>query len=825
MGRWGGAGLAWLVLAVHLFPAAALAQSTKAGIVTTLEGHVTAVRSVSPQPVALKFKDDVYLHDRVVTGDQSFARLLLGGKAVISIRERSAVTITEIPGRSIVDIESGKIALSVARDRMVPGEVINIKTPNAVAGVRGTVVVAQVTYSLGPGGAREPTSNLWVIRGLVEAVHTNAQGAPLGAPVTLNPQQSFNATPTTATMGTFTVEQIGTIVQGLQPQRTQDGGSASQGPARLEAVNTATALLNALVSTTEGEKQIALLTGPPPQIATPDTEPKQEVTSAADVALSPLIPFVPPPQSEPPKAGTFTLPHVFSGPAPETPPGTGPSGTGPVGSFTDLVLTQAQGSDLIRVAPDADVTLMGPLLALTNSSITAGDSFLSVAGQMSSSSPAPLISLDPTMMTAPGNIVEIVGPSGVLKLVGPLLKDVGGTITAGAGIVAVSGGGRLTGTASDGATPEPLVQLIGTTASAGTVLSVTGQGSSAELTGSLLSTQGGSLALSGLALADVSQGGRVSSTSTLPFVNLVGTALALPETTFVVSGGQLNVGGSLLRAESAPIVAGLGLFVDQKGSVTVGGPVFDLINTTVGVPPELASSVTPVFKLAGGALSAPTAEGHLFRVDVCIAGDAPLVDARNGASVRVQGANGNVLRLDTALLDATAPVIALLGAATRLETSGSAVDLVDRASLQSTDARDALIRIDSQARMDVLNGHLVSVSASRLSVAGDLVRMGNNTTLNVPRGVLLSLSNGAIVSLGSLVRFTGEGATLSVANGLVPTRFDGGIPIHVAAGALANISIDQSGAISGLAGNTLNVAKGSSLVSFTGTGGTLKIGN
>jgi hypothetical protein len=91
--------------------------------------------------------------------------------------------------------------------------------------------------------------------------------------------------------------------------------------------------------------------------------------------------------------------------------------------------------------------------------------------------------------------------------------------------------------------------------------------------------------------------------------------------------------------------------------------------------------------------------------------------------------------------------------------------------------------------------------------------------------VLLSLSNGAIVSLGSLVRFTGEGATLSVANGLVPTRFDGGIPIHVAAGALANISIDQSGAISGLAGNTLNVAKGSSLVSFTGTGGTLKIGN
>src|SRR5256712_11218680 len=147
--RWRTPGLAWLVL-IYLLPAPALAQSTKAGVVTTLEGNVTAVRAVAPQPVALKFKDDVFLQDRVVTGEQAFARLLLGGKAVISIRERSAVTITEVPGRSTVEIESGKIALSVARERMLPGEVINIKTPNAIAGVRGTVVVAQVPYRPGP---------------------------------------------------------------------------------------------------------------------------------------------------------------------------------------------------------------------------------------------------------------------------------------------------------------------------------------------------------------------------------------------------------------------------------------------------------------------------------------------------------------------------------------------------------------------------------------------------------------------------------------------------------------------------------------------------
>src|SRR5262245_43397217 len=140
MDGWQRSNLAGFVLAMFLLPAPAFAQTTTAGVVTMLEGTVTAVRPLVQQPVALTFRDDVFRQDRVVTGDQSFARLLLGGKAVISIRERSVVTITEVPGRSTVDIESGKIALSVARDRMVPCEVINIKMPNAVAGVRGTVV-------------------------------------------------------------------------------------------------------------------------------------------------------------------------------------------------------------------------------------------------------------------------------------------------------------------------------------------------------------------------------------------------------------------------------------------------------------------------------------------------------------------------------------------------------------------------------------------------------------------------------------------------------------------------------------------------------------
>ena len=100
-----------LLLLTALWPGLVAAQTTKAGVVTTLEGNVTAART----PVPLKFKDDVFVNDRVVVGDRSLARLLLGGKAVVSVRERSALTISEVPGRSTIDLDSGKIAVPSPR--------------------------------------------------------------------------------------------------------------------------------------------------------------------------------------------------------------------------------------------------------------------------------------------------------------------------------------------------------------------------------------------------------------------------------------------------------------------------------------------------------------------------------------------------------------------------------------------------------------------------------------------------------------------------------------------------------------------------------------
>jgi hypothetical protein len=164
---------------ISILPSLASAQVTKAGVVTTLEGNVTVTRvTLAPQP--LKFKDDVFVNDKVVTGEQSIARMLLGGKAVVTVRERSALTITEVPGKATIDLEAGKIAVAVAKDKMRPGESLEIRAANAVAGVRGTVVVAEVSSASAQlGGLVGAIGTFWVLTGQVEAYLANQPGSPV----------------------------------------------------------------------------------------------------------------------------------------------------------------------------------------------------------------------------------------------------------------------------------------------------------------------------------------------------------------------------------------------------------------------------------------------------------------------------------------------------------------------------------------------------------------------------------------------------------------------------------------------------------------------
>jgi hypothetical protein len=163
--------------AALLLASSTLAQE-RVGVVTTIEGLATVARVALPEPQLLKFKDDLFLRDRITTGGRSLVRVLLGGKATVTARERSVLTITEVPGVATINLGAGRIAVAVAKGLMKPGEVIEIKTPNAVTAIRGTVVIAEVSPV--PDGHR---STITILRGLVDVTKLDPAGTLTGPAV------------------------------------------------------------------------------------------------------------------------------------------------------------------------------------------------------------------------------------------------------------------------------------------------------------------------------------------------------------------------------------------------------------------------------------------------------------------------------------------------------------------------------------------------------------------------------------------------------------------------------------------------------------------
>lgn len=163
--------------AALLLASSTLAQE-RVGVVTNVEGVVTVARATLPEPKPLHFKEDLFLRDRITTGERSIVRVLLGGKATVTARERSVLTITEVPGLATINLGAGRIAVAVAKGLMKPGEVIQIRTPNAVTAIRGTVVIAEVEPA-----ARGSQSTITILRGLVDVTKLDPAGALTGPAV------------------------------------------------------------------------------------------------------------------------------------------------------------------------------------------------------------------------------------------------------------------------------------------------------------------------------------------------------------------------------------------------------------------------------------------------------------------------------------------------------------------------------------------------------------------------------------------------------------------------------------------------------------------
>lgn len=262
-----------LLLLATFWPTTVLAQSAQpAGIVTALTGRATVLRaSLPPEPIGLKFKDEVFPRDRIRTEPSATVRLLLGGKAVVTIRESSEFAVIEEPRRpSVVDLLRGKLALIVARARMRPGEVIEVQTLNAIAAVRGTILIVEVapepTAQLTPGPAAFTTT----FHVLARSVEVFPRLKP-GAGITLGALQSVNVTG--ATLGQVRPIPPGSvhqIVQGLRPSphhaETPEGAKKNVGTLQQAR---ATALAEILAP----RETPASTPAEPPPAGAPETSP------------------------------------------------------------------------------------------------------------------------------------------------------------------------------------------------------------------------------------------------------------------------------------------------------------------------------------------------------------------------------------------------------------------------------------------------------------------------------------------------------------------------------------------------------------------------
>src|SRR5882762_6970227 len=179
-----------LLLALTACSTFAWAQQPRVGLVATVVGAATVARGAGQAPLRLRFRDDVFLHDRIATGDRSFLRVLLGDKATVTARERSVLTITEAPAVSTIGLTVGRIAVAVSKDKMKTGDAIEIRLPNALAVIRGTVVIAEVS----PTGVGV-RATVTILRGVVEVRRLDpASGQPVGATVRVGALERITVT-------------------------------------------------------------------------------------------------------------------------------------------------------------------------------------------------------------------------------------------------------------------------------------------------------------------------------------------------------------------------------------------------------------------------------------------------------------------------------------------------------------------------------------------------------------------------------------------------------------------------------------------------------
>jgi hypothetical protein len=583
-----------VLLLLAVWPATASAQTAVesprgVGVVTTLAGTATVARAALPNPQPLRFKDDVFLRDRISTAEKSIVRVLLGGKALVTVRELSALTITEETGRSTVDLTSGKIAMGVARQRMRPGEVIEIRTPNAIAAIRGTVLVVELIPEPGgrAGGTPRYTTKVHVLHGLVEVSDPNNPGAPPAQVGTLESWSRTGSEPSA----------LVPLTPAAADQVFADLRSAPQiveGPSEFMSS----------VTTREQAKAVAVAELLAPDVAGAGGGGDGGAPASAPAALSTGTPG---PTDAPvvPVLATSTRLPGSTGP--------GGSSSGPTGqarsSYTGQTVTVGGNLySLTGVQTDAPTV---PILEATNSSLSVSQNLMEVSGgaTFTSTGSAPLLYLDPSKLSA-GRVLQLSGAA-QFSLVGSLFQDQNGGLDLQSNILQLSGSASLVGSGA-----SAVVDLIGSSATtAGSLLAVSGAAvmdlvnASAPLLsltkGAALITDQSLVNLSGSAAVKLSQLTALTASS----LTIKGHGVSL------TGGASLTVTGDLFRvANGSALTLTNGALLSLSGGsiLNVTGALINFIgtNNTVSISNNLCAGggctmvgILPVLVTGGGSIS------------------------------------------------------------------------------------------------------------------------------------------------------------------------------------------------------------------------------
>lgn len=131
----------WIILLTAmlvLLPGVSSAQSVRpADAVLLARADATSVDAQPPgKPILLT--------ERVEARDRVFARLLLGGRVMIVVREGSSLSITEVSGAATIDVERGRVAITVDRDNLDPQDLVEVRTPHAAVTVHSATLVVHV---------------------------------------------------------------------------------------------------------------------------------------------------------------------------------------------------------------------------------------------------------------------------------------------------------------------------------------------------------------------------------------------------------------------------------------------------------------------------------------------------------------------------------------------------------------------------------------------------------------------------------------------------------------------------------------------------------